>query len=287
MRFGIAILGVGLALSACSPASPDAGNTSTTTQATTTTRTPSNEICLAGDLPFERDGLIAALGGETGDASSLSEIRWDMSATCERLTVSFGAGSGAPATTLGPTAVSVIPFAGVVRVQLPSEITASAIADILFEGSLIHATYVFRDDALLAIDIHAVDGIPISARAFTTTSPATLVVDITRASTDAVPVGVTATSTAVVINPTPGPSQYPIVVKGYVAPGSSSLHVQLLDGGNPVVDRSMALFTHTDTWQFFTSTIEDGPTGALVLFVGTVDGNGRPDTGARVSVTME
>ncbi len=287
MRFGIAIVGVGLLLSACSPASQVAPDSSTTTQPTTTSRAPSNEICLAGDLPFGADGLIAALGGETGDATSLAAVHWDTSATCERLTVSFGSESGAPATTLGPTAVSVIPFAGVVRITLPPEIARSAVADALFEGSLIQGAYVFRDDSLVAIDIHAVDGVPITARAFTTTSPASLIVDITRATTDAVPIGVTATSTVVVINPTPGPGEYPIVVEGYIAPGMPSLHVQLLHSGDAVVDRSMALGANADTWQFFTSTIDEGPSGTTVLFVGTVDGSGQPDTGAQVSITME
>jgi hypothetical protein len=287
MRFGIVILGVSLLLAACSPASQDAPDSSTTTQATTTTRAPSNEICIAGDLPFGTDGLISALGGETGDATSLSAVQWDTSATCERLTISFGSESGAPATTLGPTAVSVIPFAGIVRIMLPAELARSAVADALFEGSLIQAAYVFRDDSLIAIDIHAVDGVPIAARAFTTTSPASLVVDVTRAATDAVPVGVTGTPTVVVINPTPGPDEYPIVVEGYIAPGMSSLHVQLLTSGEAVIDRSMALGANTDTWQYFTSTIDEGPSGTAVLFVGTVDGNGQPDTGARVSITME
>ena len=287
MRFGIVIVGVALVLSACSPASVDAPDSSTTTQATTTTRAQSNEICIAGDLPFGSDGLISALGGDVGDATSLSAVHWDTSATCERLTFRFGSESGAPATTLGPTAVSVIPFAGVVRIMLPAEIARSAVADAVFEGSLVQAAYVFRDESVVAIDIHAVDGVPITARAFTTTSPASLVIDVTRATTDAVPVGVTATPTVVVINPTPGPNDYPIAVEGYIAPGMSSLHVQLLISGEPLVDRSMALGANTDTWQFFTSTIDEGPPGTSVLFVGTVDGNGQADTGVRVSLTME
>ncbi len=287
MRRWIGILVVGLAVCACSPSSVDAGSTTSTVDTTTTSRAPSNEICLAGDLPFAASGLIAALGEDVGDASSLSEVRWDHSSSCERITMSFGATSGAPATTLGPTGVTVVPFAGVVRVALPDEITASAIADTLVEGSLVRATYVFRHEDAISLDIHAVDGVPIAARAFTTTSPASLVIDITRASTDAVPIGVTTTDTAVIVTPTPGPNRYPVVVEGYVAPGMDSMHLQLLVRGDPVVDRSMALDGHTDTWQFFTSTIEEGPSGTTTLFVGTVDGNGEPDVGALVSVTME
>jgi len=287
MRWWIATSGIVLLLSACSPGSQETVVTSTTSATTTTTRAPSNEICLAGDLPFAQDGLVAALGEDTGDASSLAEIRWVPSATCERLTVSFGAGLGAPATRLGPTGVSVIPYAGIVRIVLPPEIAVSGVADTLLEGSLVRAAYVFRDEHAITIDIHAVDGVPISARAFTTTSPASLVVDVTRASTEAAPVGVTTTDTAVVINPTPGLGQYPIVVEGYVVPGLPSLRVQLLDDGEPLADRSVAIAGSTDAWQFFTSTIDDGPIGTLVVFVGTVDDNDLPDTVAMVSVTME
>jgi hypothetical protein len=287
MRWRTAITGISLILASCTSGTPDSVAITTTTLSSTTTRAPSNEICLAGDLPFSDNGLIAALGDDVGDASTITKIRWDPSATCERLTVTFGAGSGAPAATLGPTGVSVISYAGVVRIALPTEIVGTGIADTLLEGSLIHSAYVVREQDMLSIDIHGVDGIPITARAFTTTSPASLIIDVARSATDAAPVGVTATSAAVVVSPTPGPSEYPIVVEGYIAPGFKSIHIQLLESGEPVANTSMALDGDTDTWQHFTSTIDDGPIGAAVVFVGTVDGNGRADAGAVVSVAME
>jgi hypothetical protein len=263
---------------------------STTTLApdTTTTRAPSNEICLSGDLPFVGDGLIAALGDDEGDATSVSQIRWDASGTCERLTVVFGTASGAPATTLGPSAVSVIPFAGIVRAGLPGEVEVSAVADTLLEGSLVRSVFVVRDqDGFIFIDIHGADEIPIEARAFTTTSPATLVIDITRADTQAIPVGITTTGSAVVVTPTPGSAQYPVVVDGYVEPGLLAVRVQLIESDNVVVDRSVSVNGYSDTWQSFTSTIEEGPSGTVVLFVGTLDSNEKPLNGTFVSITME
>lgn len=287
MRWKNVTIGLALIVAACTPGSPDTAQTTTSLALTTTTRGASSEICLAGDLPFTESGLIAALGGGEGDASAVSDIRWDASATCERLTVTFSASSGAPAATLGPSAVSVIPYAGVVRIVLPPEVDRTAIADTILEGTLVHAAYVFRNDGVLAIDIHAVDGVPITARAFTTTSPASLVIDVARANVDAVPVGVTATSKAVVVNPTTGPNLYPLTVEGYVAPGLRSTHVQLLSDGDPVAEISMALGGDADAWQYFASTIDDGPLGSVVVFVGSVDGNGQPDSGARVSIRME
>lgn len=282
-----AIAGFALVMSACSPGSQEATITTTTSVVTTTTRATSSEICIAGDLPFADAGLIAALGEDTGDAASLADIRWDPSATCERITVSFGSVSGAPATTLGPTGVSVIPYAGVVRIVLPPEVEVSAIADSLLEGDLVRAVYVFRSDAHLGIDVHALDDVPIVARAFTTASPASLVIDVARASTDAVPVGVTASHTVVVVEPTPGPGSYPIEVDGYVAPGATSAHVQLIADGATLTDQTLALEGDADAWQSLEAAIDDGPIGSVVVFVGSVDDEGRPDSGAMVSVTVE
>lgn len=287
MRWWTVFIALGVVLSACTPGTQGVAESTTTSTATTTTGTPSSEICLAGDLPFGDSGLIAALGSDEGDASSIAELRWSASASCERVAVNFGAQSGAPAATLGPTGVSVISYAGIVRVVLPAEVGGSAVADSLFEGALIHATYVVRNEDSIAIDIHAVDGVPIVARAFTTTSPASLVVDIARAETDAAPVGVTTSGTVTIVSPASGSGEYPIEVEGYVAPGIRSIHIQLVKDGERVADTSLALDGDLDTWQHFESAIEDGPVGAAVVFVGTVDTNGEPAEGARVSVTME
>ncbi|GMQ94182.1 MAG: hypothetical protein BMS9Abin12_1666 [Acidimicrobiia bacterium] len=290
MRWWAVIAVMGLILVGCAPASESLASTTTlpSTTTTTTTREPSSEICLSGDLPFSGDGLVAALGGEEGDASTISQIRWDTSANCERLTVAFGIASGAPATTLGPSAVSVIRYAGIVRVRFPTEVVQSAIAETLFEGSLVSSVFVVRDkDGLIFLDVHGTDEVPIEARAFTTTSPATLVIDITRADTAATPVGVTTTGTAVVVTPTPRTASYPIVVDGYVEPGLPAVRVQLIQSENVLVDRSVSVNGYTDTWQSFTSTIDEGPSGTAVLFVGTLDGNEKPHDGAFVSMTME
>jgi hypothetical protein len=283
----IAIVGLALLASACTPGSQDTTVTTTTAPAVTTTRAPSNEVCLAGDMPFAAEGLIAALGEDFGDAASLAEVRWDRSASCERITLAFDANSGAPAATLGPTGVSVIPYAGVVRILLPPEVNTTVLADNLLEGELIHAVYVFRDDDQLSIDLHAADGVPITARAFTTTSPASLIVDVARAQTEAVPVGVTTTRTVVAISPTPGTGSYPILVEGYVLPAAGSVHVQLLEEGITLDDETLILGGAKDAWQWFSSTIDEGPVGSVVVFIGSVDDDGIAEVGARVSVTVE
>lgn len=288
MRWRIVIALMGLILVGCSPAAVRPETTTTVAPETTTTRPPSSEICLSGDLPFSGDGLIAALGGDEGDVSSISQIRWDKSTNCERITIVFGTESGAPATTLGPSAVSVIPYAGIVRIKLPAEVERSAVADTLLEGRLVRSVFVVRDeDQLVFIDIHAAEELPILARAFTTTSPATLVIDVIRADTSAVPVGVTTTDSAVVVSPTPGMAEYPIDVDGYVEPGLSSVQIQVVASDTVAIDRSLSIPGYKDTWQSFSSTIEEGPSGTTVLFVGTLDDDGRPLNGTFVSITIE
>jgi hypothetical protein len=181
----------------------------------------------------------------------------------------------------------VIPYAGVVRIALPLEVEVSAIADSLLEGDLVRTVYVFRRNGQLMIDIHGLDDVPIVARAFTTASPASLVVDVARAPTDAAPVGVTASHAVVVVAPTPGSGTYPIPVEGYVAPGGASVHVQLIADGATLTDQTIALGGDADTWQSFETAIDDGPIGSVVVFVGSVDDEGQPDSGAMVSVTVE
>lgn len=288
MRWWTTVAVFGLFAAACSPVVEQPAPTTTLPDVTTTTRQPSDEMCRSGDLPFSGDGLVAALGDEPGDATSISRLRWDSSGSCERVTVVFGSTFGAPAATLGPSSVSVVSFAGIVRATLPSEVTVSGVADTLLEGSLVNAIFVVRDqDGVMFVDIHGAEGVPLEARAFTTTSPATLVIDIARADTAAIPVGVTATDTAVVVLPTPGQASYPIAVGGYVEPGLLSLRIQLTASGSLISDHSIAVPGYTDTWQSYSSIIQEGPSGTAVLFVGILDENDNPGAGALISVTME
>jgi len=204
--------GIALAvvLAACSPVSTTSSDTvvpDSVPQDTTTSAVPSSttepgpeDFCLAGDLPFVESGLAAAIGNDVGDAAQIEQIRLDQAATCERLTIEFTNDSGAPATSIGPTGVTVLDFAGLVRIAVPPEITTTAIADTLLEGVLVHgATVVRADDKSLTIDIRGTDGTPILARAFATTSPASLVIDIATSQELPEPAGVTVSTPAVIV----------------------------------------------------------------------------------------
>lgn len=276
-----------LTISACSSNPPATLVTTTSIQVTTTTTIPSDEICRIGDLKFGDDGLVAALGEDVGDATTVSNIRWEGSSTCERVTIAFATPTGAPAKTLGPTGVSVLGYAGVVRVALPAELSDTAVADMLADGDLVERAFVIRgDDGSMWIDIHAPHGLAIAARASVTTSPSTLVVDITTSDTDTTTVGAATSQTAIVMTPPAGPTIYPFTVEGYAAPGELATRVQLISDGVVVTDISHSLARWTDTWQAFVVAMSDGPSGAVEIFVGSGDVQLDPDIGALVVVDL-
>jgi hypothetical protein len=282
-----AILSV--ALAACSP---DAQVTTTSSPVppdaiTTTTTAPGTDPCISGGLPFSSEGLIASLGETNSDATRISEIRWDPTATCERITMAFATESGAPATTLGLTGVTAFTFTGSLRVTLPPDVTATAVADSLLDGDLIQRLYVVRGSARdLFVDIIGVPGEPIAARAFLTTSPATLVIDVVPAPDAPAPGPVAHSDAAVIVSPPQGPALYPVTVEAYAAPSLRTVRIQVTNDEIVAIDRALALTGDSDAWQAISTRIEDGPAGRSTLFVGTVDPNARQLEGATVVLDL-
>jgi len=278
-----------LLVSACSSSTLDSSTLAPTTVPATTTSTapPSDEICKIGDLRFGAEGLVAALGEDVGDATTISTIRWEGSATCERITVRFAADSGAPASSLGPTGVSVIAYAGIVRVALPEEVTMTAIADMITDGDLAQRIFVVRDDQQrLSIEIHTDSDHTLAARASTTSSPFTLIIDMIDLESDTVRAGPTTSPTAIVVTPSPGPTIYPFSVEGYAAPGLTELHVEIRSDGSLVGHRSIKLEGWSDTWQAYKTVVSDGPSGMVDIYVGTYGPEGEQDVGATVTVDL-
>lgn len=261
--------------------------TTTSTVVSTTTTIPSDENCRTGDLKFGDDGLVAALGEDVGDATTLSTIRWEGSASCERITLAFASPTGAPAKTLGPTGVSVLGYASVVRISLPGELSETAVADMLADGDLVDRVFVIRDgDGGMWVDIHGVDGAAVAARAVVTTSPSTLIVDIVALESETQPVGAATSPTAVVMTPPAGPTIYPFTVEGYAAPGELSTRIQLISDAVVVNDISHALVGRNDAWQAFVVPIPDGPSGSVEIWVGSGDVTLDPDAGSLVVVDL-
>ncbi|NHZ70661.1 MAG: hypothetical protein GWP18_03380 [Proteobacteria bacterium] len=287
MRRSSFFLSFALVLVACSPVASAPSTTQPTLDTTTTTVRSAEDICTTGDLAFTEDGLVAALGADEGDATQVDAISWVGAGSCERVTIGFTNEDGAPATTLGPTGVALVSFSGIVRIVLADEVETTAVADSLIGGALIERIYVVRlSDSSLGIEIHGVDGTPITARAITTTSPGSLIIDVATSDNVPLPVGVTSSATAVVLSPVPGPNLYPVVVDGYAEPSLRSLRIQLEGDDGAAQDISFSLDGGRDAWQAFRVVIPDGPSGGSTLFVGSIDANDQRVDGATVSIDL-
>ena len=106
-----------------------------------------------------------------------------------------------------------------------------------------------------------------AARAFTTSSPSRLIIDL-KPTSDA-PIGSAADTTGLVVvsSPLPGPSLYPLKVAGYAAPGTAGVRVTLFADGEVALERSVSTATEQHVWGAFTMTISDGPSGPVELHV--------------------
>ena len=150
-----------------------------------------------------------------------------------------------------------------------------------------HRVFVVRSmDGNLSIDIHAVEQQAIAARAFTTGSPSTLVIDIAAADTPSTRSEGATSPVAIVMTPSPGPALYPVSIEGYAAPGAKRLEIDFIGADDFTANRTIQLIGFNDAWQGFTSVITDGPQGETTLFVGTHGPEGDQDEGVIVVLDL-
>ncbi len=276
-------------LAACVASGSEATTTTSTMAAaatTTTTRAGNLPPCLAGDTEFGQSGVVAAFGNDLDDAVQIASIRREGYEGCERLVVDFLTGDGAPAATLGPTATSFRPEAGIVRITLPAEVTASAIADLTFDGTSIRQAFVVRTrEGELAVDVHLAATAVVLVRSMGTRSPAQVIVDI-KPDAEGIPrqnapaVG----ENVVVLSPGPGPITYPIAVQGYARTFEGTVVARLTGGdGVTAVEEVTTATDWLDVWGEFALTLTDGPTGPIGLFVG----EDSPEDGREVGVRLD
>jgi hypothetical protein len=260
---------------------------STTAAVTTIPGAADGDACQTGDLSFRGDGLIAALGVIESDATKISDIRWEPSGSCERIVISFAAGSGAPATALGISAVTAIPSAGLVRVSLAAEVTTTSVADLRLDGALIDRLYVVRaSDGTMFVDVIGSADASLAVRAFVSGPPTVIVIDVIDVPDRPSHSGVAVSDTAVVFSPLPGPALYPVTIDAYAQPSLRSVRVQMTNGTTMTVDSALGIEGWSDAWQAVSTRVDGGPPGPATVFVGTVDPNGRPLVGATVAIDL-
>ena len=269
---------------ACSPTVQE--DVSTTITPTTTTIAPADTpSCLSGELPFVEQGVVAALDSQGRDAHAIAGIRWHALEGCERIEIEFLSATGSPASRIGPVGVSILSDTGIVRVTMSEAIVDSAVADTTLNGDLLDRWFVIEGigDGL-AVDLHL--GARAAARAFTTTSPARLIVDLIPAREDLPITRPAAENGIVLMSPQAGVSLYPLQIAGYAAPSIDAVRIRLSDSTGVFIDRSVSTLSPVHVWHTFDIGLSDGPSGSLDLFVGTVDEEGEPVAGVEVPLDL-
>lgn len=231
--------------------------------------TPSDASpCLSGDTGFVDRGLVATIGEGIGDATQLSAVGWATHDGCERIVVDFATDDAAPAASLGPTTVRHSPEIGVLNVQLPLELAATAVGDLVMDNAIAERLFVYRDlDGRLNLDIHLAG--KAAVRAFTVAGPMRTIIDL-RSATDGPPrIGApTLGPNVVVLAPLPGPIEYPIRIRGYARHLDAELVALLQIGGATQLELTTTTAEPAPAWGAFEIRADAGPTGPVDLRVG-------------------
>ena len=284
MRLRSLLIVIVIAAAACTPTEQQSGST---TVAPTTTTSPSTDTpsCLSGELPFVEEGVVAALDSQGRDAQAIAGIRWHALNGCERIEIEFLSVTGSPASRIGPVGVSMLADTGIVRVTLSDAIVDSAVADTTLNGDLLDGWFVVEGITEgLAVDLHLARRT--AARAFTTTSPARLVIDLVPAQ-EGLPTATPASDGGIVLmSPQAGVGLYPLQIAGYSAPGIDAVRIRLSDSTGIFIDRSVSTLSPVHVWHAFDVGLTDGPSGSVDLFVGTVTEEGDPLAGVEIPLDL-
>jgi hypothetical protein len=260
------------------------------------TSTPGPEaVCLEGES-FVTDGMVPIEIGSDGDAAELGGLRWATHEVCERLVIDLLGEDGAAATVSGTVEARVLRELGLVRVSLPgvervamdpAGDAAGGVTEIDPDGWLMDAAYVVRseEDRSLFVDVHLAD--PAEAHVFTLADPARIVVDL-RSGGDPVPGLATRDQGVVIVSPRDGDDvTYPLEVTGYARTFEANILVRLdQDGEDRFTDNTTAS-DWTETWGWFSLTIDEGPVGAVIVHAGEHSARDGAWQGADVAVEIE
>lgn len=284
MRVTPLLIAILIAASACAPT--ESVGEPTTTAPTTTTASPiAASACLSGELPFVEQGVVAALDSPGRDARAIAGVRRHALNGCERIEIEFLSAAGSPASRIGPVGVSMLADAGIVRVTLSDAIVDSAVADTTLNGDLVDGWFVVEGIADgLTVDLHLATRA--AARAFTTTSPARLVIDLIPAREDLPLARPVSEGEIVLMSPQPGIGLYPLQITGYSAPSVDAVRIRLSDSTGVLIDRSVSTLSPIHVWHAFAIGLNDGPSGSVDLFVGTVNVEEEPESGVTIPLDL-
>ena len=264
-------LGVALALLVMS-CSPTAGDS--TTESSTVTVSPPASLDPTSVSDSERPcavdgytsrGPIGTTGSDAGDTGQILAIGSETIGECERVTIELATRGGAPATELTPTRVEILEAADIVRVSFDTRLQTSGLADSTLEGWLTDRAYVVRGlDGQLFIDIMMLA--PVEVAMIPEETPARLHLEL-RPGPDREVVRAAASADVVVMTPSAGNVQFPLIVRGYSRTGSGSVRAELLPSRGDPVERTTTAAAYVETWGAFELRFEDQLEGQMELVV--------------------
>ncbi len=251
-------------VAACAPET-----TTTTTALPTTSTTSSTTIpvsggpipcCLTGDQLFVGSGSLGILSAGRSDSETITRFSWETHDECERLTIQFNSGGGAPALDPPSGSAMILGDSGVIRITLDRAITESAVSEHLVSSRFVNKIYVVRsNDETLFVDIHLAE--PALARITSSSSPAMIRLDLrpdgTKYSTPPI-----VSDDLVIVHPTTGNISYPFSVLGYTRK-SGKIEATITGETGEVAKASSPVTERGDTWRAFVLLFPLGPTGAI------------------------
>jgi hypothetical protein len=242
-------------------------------------------VCLQGE-PFVADGTVPVDAPETGDANRVSELRWETHPGCERFVIDLAAEDETPASSAGQVRSEVLRDLGVVRVSIRDvEWVDQDATDAAFDGPLARAAYAMwsPDGRWIDVDLHLAG----EAEAHVTVldDPARVVVDL-RPGGGPLPPPPATDDRVVVLQPRPGEASYPLTVAGYARTFEANVVARIERHGQTVEETFTTATAWADAWGHYSLTIDDGPTGPIVLHVGERSARDGTWQGAAVELNM-
>lgn len=242
-------------------------------------------VCLQGE-PFVADGTIPIDAPVEGDADRIGELRWESHTGCERFVIDLMAGEATPATRAGEVRAQVLRDLGVVRLSLRTvEWVDPETADVTFDGTLARAAYATwsPEGRWVDVDLHLASAA--EAHVTTLTDPARVVVDL-RPGGSAVPPPPASGSLVVVLQPRPGDASYPLTVTGYARTFEANVIARIEQGGQTIAETFTTATAWADAWGHYSITIQEGPSGPIVLHIGEYSARDGTWRGAAVELNM-
>jgi hypothetical protein len=273
----VAMLGLlaGCVEGAAPPSTAAIESTTTSTTTTTATTTPPTtldpnaaleERCGGAEAPFTDSGSVGTGGRADSDATAIEAYTWGRVGPCEQVRLGFATAEGAPAVTPPEVEVRFLRWAGVVRLEFGAAVTAAVVAEQIVDTELIDRIYTVTEaDGTMFVDVHLRE--PAFVRAFTSSGPAAIVVDIAPGGRR-YPVPAVRLEDLVVIAPDPAATTYPLTVTGYtLLPGDTIEGVLRSPDGTTVVGGAV-VGIHDFTWGGFAMVFPNGPPGDVSIRIG-------------------